>query len=141
MRTQHNIETTPGLIASQYFIQNRSKFDPTSAQNRSKNDTKSMKKHPKISSGADLGPEAVFEQIFAQFWLQLGAVLGAKLGSCWDHVGQKIDFWKFPKACKNDNDFQHLSEPSWDRFWNDFGAHNGTEIGSRSVSRAIMKQR
>ena len=100
-----------------------------------------MKNRSKISSGADLGPEAVFEPSFDQFWLQLGVVLGAKLGSCWGHVGQKIDFWKFPKACKNDYDFQHLSGPSWDRFWNDLGIQNRTKIGPRSVSRAIMKQR
>ena len=140
MRTQGNIDTTPGQISTQYFIQNWSKFDPTSAQTRSKNDTKSLKNHPKISSGADLGPEDVFEQFFDQFWLQLGAVLGAKLGSCWDHVGQKIDFWRFPKACKNEYDFQHLSGPSWNRFWNDLGVQNRTKIGPRSVSRAIMKQ-
>ena len=98
-----------------------------------------MKNRPKISSGADLGPEAVFEQFFDQFWLQLGAVLGAKLGSCWEHVGQKIDFWKFPKACKNDYDFQHHSGPSWDLFWNDFGVQNRTKIGLKSDHEAKAK--
>ena len=62
------------------------------------------------------------------------------MGPSWAHVGQKIDFWRFPKACKNDHDFQHLSGPSWDRFWNDLGIQNRTKIGLRSVSRAIMKQ-
>ena len=110
-------------------------------RNRPQIDQTLIKYPPKIGSGADWASETVFGSIFVQFWLQLGTVLGAKLGPSWAHVGQKIDFWRFPKACKNDNDFQHLSEPSWDRFWNDFGAQNRTKIGPRSVSRAIMKER
>ena len=74
------------------------------------------------------------------FWSDFGPILAPTWGPSWGHVGQKIDFWRFPKACKNDNDFQHLSGPSWDRFWNDFGVQNRTKIGPRSVSRAIMKQ-
>ena len=134
MRTQRSIDTTPGQISTQYF-----KTDPNSTQHLPKIDTKSTKNRPKISSKADLGPEAVFEQIFAQFWLQLGAVLGAKLGSCWDHVGQKNDFWRFPKAFKNEYDFQHVSGPSWDRFWNDIGFQNRTKIGLKSDHEANAK--
>ena len=109
-------------------------------RNRPKIDQKSIKNRPKIGSGADLASETVFGPIFVQFWLQLGTVLGAKLGPSWAHVGQKIDFWRFPKACKNEHNFQHLSGPTWDRFWNDFGVQIRTKIGQRSVSRAIMKQ-
>ena len=85
-----------------------------------------MKNRTKISSGADLAPEAGFEQILIQFWLQLGAVLGGKLGACWDHVDQKIDSWRILKAFKIDQDFHPHSGHSWDRGWNDLGIQNGT---------------
>ena len=107
-------------------------------KNRTRNHPK-IYELPKIGSGADLASETVFGPIFVQFWLQLGTVLGAKLGPGWCHVGQKIDFWKFPKACKNDYDLQHLSGSSWDRFWNNLGIQNRTKIDPRSVSRAIIK--
>ena len=129
--TQHQAKHEP---------KNSTKFEPTSAQNRSQICPKSIKNRPKIGSGADLAPEAVFEPILVQFWLQLGAVLGGKMGSCWGHVGQKIDSWRILKAFKIGQDFQHLSGPSWDRFWKDFGVQNRTKIGPRSVSRAITKQ-
>ena len=109
-------------------------------RNRPKIDQQSIKNLPQISSGADLASEIVFGPISVQFWLQLGNVLGGKLGPSWAHVGQKIDFGKFPKACKNDHDFQHLSGPSWDRFGSDFGIQNRTKIDPRSAPRAIMKQ-
>ena len=98
---------------------------------------KSMKNRTKIGSGADLAPEAVFEPILVQFWLQLGAVLGGKMGSCWGHVGQKIDSWRILKAFKIDQDFQHHSGPSWDRFWIDFGIQNGTKIGEKGIQKTI----
>ena len=81
---------------------------PKSIQNLSK----IYENRPKIDSGADLAPDAVFEPILVQFWLQLGAVLGGKMGSCWGHVGQKIDSWRILKALKIDQDFQHLSGTS-----------------------------
>ena len=102
-----------------------------------------MKNRAKIGSGADLAPEAVFEPILVQFWLQLGAVLGGKMGSCWGHVGQKIDSWRILKAFKIDQDFQHLSGPSWDRFWSDLGgpksSQNRSKIGLKSDHEANAK--
>ena len=102
-----------------------------------------MKNRSKIGSGADLAPEAVFELILIQFWLQIGAVLGGKVGSCWAHVGQKIDSWKILKAFKIDQDFQHLSGPSWDQFWNDVGIQksnqNRSKIGLKSDHEANAK--
>ena len=112
-------------------------------RNRPKIDLKSIKNLPKIGSGADLASETVFEPISVQFWLQLGAVLGAKLGPSWGNVGQKIDFWKFPKACKNDYDFQHLSGPSWYRFlerlWGPKSNQNRSKIGFKSDHEANAK--
>ena len=75
-------------------------------------------------------PKPLPRPFLVRFWFHLGS----NLGPSWGHVGQKIDFWKFPKACKNDNDFQHSSGPSWDRFWNDLGVQNRTKIGPASVS-------
>ena len=85
-------------------------------------------------------PKPLPRPFLVRFWSHLGSNLGPSWGPSWGHVGQKIDFWRFPKACKNDHDFQHLSGPSWDRFWSDLGVQNRTKIGPRSVSRAIMKQ-
>ena len=79
--TQHRHNTGPNInpIFHPKLIQIRPSICPKSIQKRHKID----ENFPKISSGADLAPEAVFELIFDQFWFQLGAVLGAKLGSCW----------------------------------------------------------
>ena len=85
-------------------------------------------------------PKPLPKPFLVRFWSHLGSNLGPSWGPSWGHVGPKIDFWKFPKACKNGHDFQHLSGPSWDRCWADFGVQNRTKIGPRSVSRAIMKQ-
>ena len=90
-----------------------------------------MKIVPKSAPGPTWPPKAVFEPISVQFWLQLGAVLGGKMGSCWGHVGQKIDSWRILKAFKIDQDFQHLSGPSWDRFWSGLGAQNRTKNWSK----------
>ena len=135
---EHNATSTQHQ--AKYQPKNSTKLVPASAQNRSNIYPKSMKNRSKIGSGADLAPEAVSEPILVQFWLQLGAVLGGKMGSCWGHEGQKIDSRRILKAFKIDQDFQHLSGPSWDRFWNDSGVQNRTKIGPRSISRAIMKQ-
>ena len=86
-------------------------------------------------------PKPLPRPFLVRFWSHLGSNLGPSWGPSWGHVGQKIDFWRFPKACKNDHDFQHPSGPSWDRFWNDFGVQNRTKIGPRSVSRAIIAQK
>ena len=137
--TQHRHNTGPNInpIFHPKLIQIRPNICPKSIQI----DTKSTKNRPKISSGADLAPEAVFDQILIQFWFQLGAVLGAS----WGHVGtmlakKLIDSWRILKGFKIDQDFQHHSGPSWDRCWLDFGIQNGTKIGPRSISVAIMKQ-
>ena len=76
-----------------------------------------------------------------RFGSHFGSNLGPSWGPSWAHVGQKNYFWRFPRAYKNDNDFQQPSEPSWDRFWNDLGVQNRTKIGPRSVSRAIIAQK
>ena len=102
---------------------------------------KSVQNRSKTGSGADFAFETLFGPILVPFWLQLGAVLGGKMGSCWGHVGQKIDSWRILQAFKIDQDFQHLSGPSWDRFWNDVGVQNRTKIGPRSGSRAIIAQK
>ena len=88
-----------------------------------------------------LEPTSLRSPFLCRFWTDFWPNLGPSWGPSWGHVGQKIDFWKFPKACKNDHDFQHPSGPSWDRFWNDFGVQNRTKIGPRSVSRAIIAQK
>ena len=85
-------------------------------------------------------PKPLPKPFLVRFWSHLGSNLGPSWGPSWGHVGQKIDFWRFPKACKSDNDFQHHSGPSWDRFWRDFGIQNRSKIGPASVSRTIMKQ-
>ena len=110
---------------------------PNSAQNQPKIVPKSAQNGSKISSGADVASESVFVPILDRFFGPTWGHLGGQVGSM---LGKKIDFWRFPKACKNDHDFQHSSGPSWDRFWNDFGVQNRTKIGPRSVSIAIMKQ-
>ena len=112
----------------------RPKFGPKSTKNRFKicpkwvqNQLWSRRRFG-VRFCTDFGP------IFGPTWGHLGGQVGAMLG-------KKIDFWRFPKACKNDHDFQHPSGPSWDRFWDDFGIQNRTKIGPRSVSRAIIAQK
>ena len=142
-KNELELNATSTQHQAKYQPKNSTKLVPTSAQNRSNIYPKSMKNRTKIGSGADLAPEAVFEPILVQFWLQLGAVLGGKMGSCWDHVGQNIDSWRILKAFKIDQDFQHLSGPSWDRFWNDFGVQksnqNRSKIGLKSDHEANAK--
>ena len=125
--TQTCIKIQPKIIPK--FVKNRSKIQPKSAKNRSQIDPKSV-----------LEPISLPTPLSVRFWSHFGSNLGPSWGPSSGHVGQEIDFWKFLKPCKNDNDFQHLSGPSWDRFWNDFGVQNRAKIGPRSVSRAIMKQ-
>ena len=110
-------------------MKNRTRNHPKIYQNRSKI-------VPKSAPGPTWPPRPFSDRFLSNF----GSTLGPSWGPSWGHVGQKIDSWKFPKACKNDHDFQHLSGPSWDRFWNDFGIQNRAKIDPRSVSRAIMKQ-
>ena len=95
---------------------------------------------PKTGPRWTLEPISFPRPFLVRSWSHFGSNLGPPWGPSWSPVGQKIDFWRFPKACKNDNDFQHPSGPSWDRFWSDLGVQNRTKIGPRSVSRAIMKQ-
>ena len=116
------------------------KINETSSQIRPKIDQKSSQNLPKMGPKSALEPTSLRSPFLCRFWTDFWPNLGPSWGPSWGHVGQKIDFWKFPKACKNDHDFQHSSGPSWDRFWNDFGLQNRTKIGPRSVSRAIMKQ-
>ena len=86
-----------------------------------------------------MAPGAVFEQILIKFWIQLGAVLGGKLGSCWDHVGQKIDSWRILKAFKIDQEFQHHSGSSWGRFWDPKCNQNRSKIDLCSDHEANAK--
>ena len=116
------------------------KINETSSQIRSKIDQKSYQNLPKMGPKSALEPTSLRSPFLYRFRTDFWPNLGPSWGPSWGHVGQKIDFWRFPKACKNDHDFQHPSGPSWDRFWNDFGVQNRTKIGPRSVSRAIMKQ-
>ena len=109
-------------------------------QNGPKIDPKSIKNQSKIDPKSALEPISLPRPFLVRSWSHFGSNLGPSWGPSWGHVGQKNDFWKFPKACKNDHDFQDPSGPSWDRFWNDFRVQNRTKIGPRSVSRAIMKQ-
>ena len=133
MRTQRNIDTTPGPNIS-------SKTDPNSTQHLPKIDPKSTQNQRKIVPKSAPGPTWAPRPFLNNFLTNFGSNLGPSWGPSWGHVGQKINFWKFPKARKKDYDFQHHSGPSWDRFWNDFEAQSRTTIGPRSVSRAIMKQ-
>ena len=118
---------------TQAFIKIQPKIIPKSVKNRPQNQSK-------IDPKSALEPTSLPRPFLVRFWTHFGSNLGPSWGPSWGHVGPKIDFWKFPKACKNDHDFQHPSGPSWDRFWNDFGVQNRTKIGPRSVSRAIMEQ-
>ena len=107
---------------------------------RTRNQSKICQNRSKIVPKSAPGPTWLARPVSDRFLSNFGSNLGPSWGPSWGHVVQKIDFWKFPKACKNENDFQHHSGPSWERFWNDFGDQNRAKIGSRSVSRAIMKQ-
>ena len=122
-----------------------SKFNQKSYQNLSKIvpkiNPKSIKNQSKIDPKSALEPISLPRPFLVRSWSHFGSNLGPSWGPSWGHVGQKNDFWKFPKACKNDHDFQDPSGPSWDRFWNDFRVQNRTKIGPRSVSRAIMAQK
>ena len=105
-------------------------WGPKSSQNRSR-----------IGSGADFASETVFDPILIPFWAQLGAILGAKIEPCWGHVDQNIDFLRVQKAPENKHDFQHLSKPSWGRFWDDFGTENRPKIDPETTSRAKKQQK
>ena len=61
---------------------NQRNIVPNSAKNRPKIVPKSAQNGSKISSGADVASESVFEPILDRFLAQLGAILGAKLGPC-----------------------------------------------------------
>ena len=118
---------------------NRSKIGPKSSQDRPKIGLKSIRNRTKVSPGANFAPGAVLGMILTPFWTQLGAILGTNIGPCWGHVDQKIDFLRLKKASENRHDLQHLSGPSRERSWADFGIQNRPKVGPESVSRAIKR--
>ena len=116
------------------------KINETSSQIRSKIDQTSSQNLPKMGPKSALEPTSLRSPFLYRFWTDFGPNFGPSWGPSCGHVCQKINFWKFPKACKNDHDFQHPSGPSWDRFWSGLGIQNRAKIGPRSVSKAITKQ-
>ena len=115
------------------------KINETSSQIRPKIDQKSYQNLPKMGPKSALEPTSLRSPFLYRFWTDFWPNLGPSWGPSWGHVGQKIDFWRFPKACKNDHDFQHPSGPSWDRFWIDFGVQNRSKIGFKSDHEANAK--
>ena len=124
----------------QNSTKNHPKICQTSAPKSFKNQPKSANNRPNIDPKSALEPISLPRPFSVWFGSHFGSNLGPSWGPSWGHVGQEIDFWRFLKACKNGNDFQHHSGPSWDRFLSDFGIQNRTKIGPKSVSRAILKQ-
>ena len=114
-------------------MKNRTRNYPKIGQNRSKT-------YPKSAPGPTWPPGPFSDRFLSNF----GSNLGPSWGPSWVQVGamlaKKSIFGGSRRHAKTTNDFQHLSGPSWDRFWSDFGVQNRATIGLRSVSRAIMKQ-
>ena len=130
-----HVENQAKMFTSIY--QNSTKNHPKICQ---KSSQKSTQNRSKIDTKSALEPISFPRPFLVRFRSHFGSNLEPSWGPSWGHVGQEIDFWRFPKACKNDHDFQHPSGPSWDRFWSNLGVQNRTKINPRSVSRAIMKQ-
>ena len=105
-------------------------------QNRSKIDTisiKIVKKSTKIRSWRVWGPFGLPRSVLWPFWTPIGVphgiVFEAKWGSCWGHVGSKIDFRRSWMAFKSVNDVTLL---------NSFGTDVGSILGSKMEPKSVQ---
>ena len=77
-------------------------------QKSAKIQSKSTKNPPKVDPGGVWGPFGLPRSVLEPIWTPVGVPLGvdfeAKWGSCWGHVGSKIDFRRPQMAFKINNE-------------------------------------
>ena len=102
--------------------------------------SKSIKNLPKFYPGGVWGPFGLPRSVLGPIWTPIGAphgvVFEAKWGSCWGHVGSKIDFrgpgWPSKATMKFDTFLN--------RFGTDFGSSLGCKMGPKSVQDRFQER-
>ena len=113
IRTQRNIDTTPGQISTQNFNQIRPNSGPKSIQNLPKIDEKSCQNRLRRRLGPQGRFWSDFGSILAPTWGRLGSQNGVMLAKKLILGGS----WRHSKSTKISNTFRDLLGPILERFW------------------------
>ena len=139
IRTQRNIDTTPGQISAQKFNQIGPNIGPKSIQHLPKIDEKSSQNRLRRRLGPRSRFWTDFGSILAPTWGRLGGQDGVMLGPCWP----KNWFLEDPEGIQNrprfPTPFGTLLGLILERFWGPKSNQNRSKIGLKSDHEANAK--